>query len=258
MRPTIIGIVVAAFLVLATAPASSTTSPCDPLVPDRTWDVIDSPLGRVFVTGQRSSGAANEVVKALNGASDDLVATFGRPSHPLAFCVVPTRQDIRAPGISQTSPVAGAALVTTNAAVIAADSGDPGRVAIHEAAHLLAGDRARNEGERPLPEWISEGIAEIASRSIGDRAKRTEALVAAGDLPGLSQLEAESLSTLDATASDRFYVASAAFTDELIREAGWDGVWRMLKISGKFPADLELRLRAHLAEVGGIATGAAA
>lgn len=223
------------------------------------WLHLEGEIGEVAAGPGVSQAAAARARATLDRGAASLEQAFGNQavsSNQLSVCLVSERQSIAAaPGMNADPSVAGAAVTGARLAIVAVDttSGDLDRIVLHEAAHLLAAERARAEAERALPMWLSEGLAELAaSEALGTTPglhRAAARLRAREALPSVRELQAGLHEGASPDEIQRFYAASASATAYLVGTNGWNRIWEMLRITGKLPADLEASWHAHLETV---------
>lgn len=224
--------------------------------PSADWQHIDGAIADVVAAPRVSRAAAARARTALDRGAELLERAFGEraiAASRLSVCLVTERQSIAAaPGMNADPSVAGAAVTGARLAIVAVDttSGDLDRIVLHEAAHLLASERARAEAERALPMWLSEGLAELAASEVmgtTDELHRAALkLKARQALPSLRELQTGLRVGASAPEIQQFYAASASATAYLVSTRGWNRIWEMLRITGKLPANLETEWLAHL------------
>lgn len=221
----------------------------------REWIQTATPSGSVNAGPGVGEGAASAAAAALEGAEATLRSAFGEDlPRDLSICLVRGRSLVSQAGADSAGRFAAAvALPAFKAAIVSVDNtGEIGRLTVHETAHLLAAAKSRRLGERPLPSWLAEGIAEyVALVSTGSADKIDLAAsrqLAAGSLPSIRQLESERISELSEVGAIAFYDASASLTAAFVDKYGWNAVWEMLRITGKLPADLESSWHARLGQ----------
>lgn len=194
------------------------------------WHRAEGAIATVVAAPDVSKSFVARARLALDRANEYLVAAIGLPDPEVELTICLTRK------ISTYRDIVGTASPTSRLAIVESyPSPEFEQWVLHETTHLLAGERSRKEGERALPIWLNEGIAEVVAA--GDFEQLHAAaleLKKDGKLPGLHALQSE----IDPR-SRAFYVASGSITATLIEIKGWDGVWEMLKVKGKLPARLE-------------------
>lgn len=211
---------------------------------DSAWRRLDGRVAGVMAETGVPSNIAHRARKVLDDSEPALQQVFGLPAaaHPLSVCLVAERRSVSAaPGMNADPRVAGAAITGARLALVAIDApGDFDRIVLHEVAHLLAAEKARSEGERALPMWMSEGIAEaVAAHALGSTGELHTAMRRLGDRPTLRELQLGLREGAAAAEVQQFYVASASATSFMAETKGWERVWTMLRVSGKLPANLE-------------------
>lgn len=223
------------------------------------WHHLDGQIGDVVAGPGVSLAAAARARATLDRGAASLVQAFGSRAvsgNRLSVCLVSERQSIAAvPGMNADPSVAGAAITGARLAIVAVDttSGDLDRIVLHEAAHLLASERARAEGERALPMWLSEGLAELAASEILETTnglhRAAAKLKARQALPSVRELQTGLSEGASPDEIQQFYAASASAVAHLVSARGWNRIWEMLRITGKLPADLEVSWHARLEAV---------